>query len=72
MKINIIDVVLLVCMECFQGSSCLTGRSNVAFIPESGYKGMAIFHTTKIFRLFFCLNFKLFSSNIDFQQLTKC
>ena len=39
----IIDVVLLVCMECFQGSSCLTGRSNAAFIPESECKGKAFF-----------------------------
>ena len=34
-----IDVVLLVCMECFQGSS----RLNENFVPESECKGRAFF-----------------------------
>ena len=37
------NVVLLVCMECFQGSSCLTEN----FVPESECKGSANFRTCK-------------------------
>ena len=66
-----IGVVLLVCMECFQGSSCLTRNCAVAFVPESEYKGKTNFRTAKIFQGYFSWKIKLFSTDIDFQRVIK-
>ena len=64
-------VVLLVCMECFQGSSCLHGAELCSSLPKASAKVRQIFITPNFLRRKFRTFFTLFYKRVILNKLYK-